>query len=88
MTSDQAPRLLRRKLSNRRWFMGESHGRRSMLGAFLRLLPRVCPFVQRNEGMRRFPRLRSGASVRREAVRIDQAHTSRVSKSMRGSITV
>ena len=56
--------------------------------AGFRLLPRVCPFVQRNAGMRLFARLRSGVGVRREAVRIDQAHTSRVSKSMRGSIQV
>ena len=56
--------------------------------AFFRLLPCVCLFVARDGAIRRYVGLRLGISALGEAVRIDQAHTSRVSKSMRGSIQV
>jgi hypothetical protein len=57
-------------------------------GAFLRLLPGVRFFVEGNVANRRFLGLRPRTSALSEAVRIDQAQTSRVSKSMRGSIQV
>ena len=56
--------------------------------AFFRLLPCVRLFVEAGDPVRCFFRLRQRVGIRSEAVRIDQAHTSRVSKSMRGSIQV
>ena len=56
--------------------------------AGLRLRPRIRFFVKRKDVGRGFFRLRRGAGGQSQAVRIDQAHTSRVSKSMRGSIQV